>query len=75
MLRIQRIQSVAHPMTRNKFTFSNSRMLATSANGGVEKTIKTPSMGESITEGTLSQWLKSKRKRRRIILQKYLFIF
>lgn len=24
-----------------------------------EKTIKTPSMGESITEGTLTQWHKS----------------
>ena len=25
-----------------------------------EKTIKTPAMGESITEGTLTQWLKSR---------------
>jgi hypothetical protein len=29
-------------------------------NYATEKTIKTPSMGESITEGTLTQWLKSR---------------
>ncbi|KAJ3373450.1 2-oxoglutarate dehydrogenase complex E2 component [Kappamyces sp. JEL0680] len=46
--------------TRAQFRFSKFILAAPSGDAVKEFVVKTPSMGESITEGTLTSWLKSK---------------
>lgn len=48
----------AIPKSTNSFVTVNSRVFSAGAYLRASKLIKTPAMGESITEGTLTQWLK-----------------
>ena len=53
MLRIHRFSRLIKVNGPSNLNYG-ARWMAT------EKIVKTPSMGESITEGTLTQWMKSK---------------